>query len=242
MKQNTQSGKRRGEHLFNRIAPVYGWFYHWQKKRFSDLLDSAPPAVDLSQHSTVLDVGCGTGALCAALHEKGLQVCGVDPAPRMLSVARKKVGNAPIQFVEGNVLRGLPFEDKQFDFSFASYVAHGLKPEARARMYAEMARVTRHKVIIHDYNNRRKPLTSLVEWLEHGDYFHFIHHAEPEMRQCLEGLRKCFAAVDVVQVGEQAAWYICTPNEWGQTSTVASEKAPSEKTPSEKTPSERNLP
>lgn len=213
MNQNAQSGKRRGEYLFNRIAPVYGWFYHWQKKRFLRLLNNVPPTVELARCSSVLDVGCGTGALCAALQEKGLQVYGVDPAPRMLAVARKKIGDAPIQFVEGNVLAGLPFEDKQFDLSFASHVAHGLKPEARARMYAEMARVTRGKVIIHDYNSKRKPLTSLIEWLEHGDYFHFIHQAESEMRQCQDGLKKCFSTVDVVQVGEQAAWYICTPNE-----------------------------
>lgn len=216
MNQPAPSGKRRGEHLFNRIAPVYGWFYRWQKKRFVNLLNSVPPAVDLVLHGAVLDVGCGTGALCAALHEKGLRVSGVDPATRMLAVARKKSGGLPIQFIEANVLHGLPFPDKQFDLSFASYVAHGLKPEERARMYTEMARVTRNKVIIHDYNNKRKPLTSLVEWLEHGDYFHFIRHAEPEMRQCLEGLKKCFSTVEVVQVGEQAAWYICTPREWEQ--------------------------
>jgi ubiquinone/menaquinone biosynthesis C-methylase UbiE len=213
MNQTQEPDKRRGEHLFNRIAPIYGWFYAWQKRRFSALLDKAPAEIGLALHGSVLDVGCGTGALCAALHEKGLQVCGVDPAARMLEVARKKSGNAPIRFVEGNALQRLPFEDKQFDLSFASYVAHGMKPESRSRMYAEMARVTRNKVIIHDYNNRRKPLTSFVEWLERGDYFHFIHHAEPEMRQCLEGLRKCFSAVEVIQVGEQAAWYVCTPNE-----------------------------
>ena len=210
--------------MFNRIAPVYGWFYHWQKKRFSRLLDNAPPTVELAQYGNVLDVGCGTGALCAALHEKGLQVYGVDPAPRMLAEARKKIGDAPIRFVEGNVLEGLPFKDKQFDLSFASHVAHGMKPESRARLYAEMARVTRGKVIIHDYNSKRKPLTSIIEWLEHGDYFHFIHQAESEMRQCQDGLKKCFSTVDVVQVGEQAAWYICIPNEWDQASSFSSKK------------------
>jgi len=213
MKRTMRTGKRRGKDLFDRIAPVYGWFYGWQKRRYSSLLDNAPPAVGMTLHGTVLDVGCGTGALCAALHEKGLQVWGVDPASRMLSVARKKSGSLPIQFVEANALHGLPFQDKQFDLSFASYVAHGLKPDSRARLYAEMSRVTRNKVIIHDYNNKRKPLTSLVEWLERGDYFHFIHHAESEMRHCLEGLRKCFSTVEVIQVGEQAAWYICTPND-----------------------------
>jgi len=213
---NQLPGKRRGVHLFNRIAPVYAWFYGWQKKRFSALMDNLPPSVKLVLHGSVLDVGCGTGALCAALYEKGLQVSGVDPAARMLAVARKKSDGLPIQFIEANVLHGLPFPDKHFDLSFASYVAHGLKPEERARMYTEMARVTRNRVVIHDYNSKRKPMTSFVEWLERGDYFHFIHHAEPEMRQCLEGLQKCFSSVEVVQVGDQAAWYICTPNGRGQ--------------------------
>jgi SAM-dependent methyltransferase len=38
----------------------------------------------------VLDLGCGTGALCCALAERGHRVTGVDRAAAMLAVARRK--------------------------------------------------------------------------------------------------------------------------------------------------------
>lgn len=190
--------------LFNRIAPLYGKFYNYQKLRFSDVIHRATGKFDLAAYATVLDVGCGTGALCAVLRKKGLQVTGMDPAERMLDVARRNGEKSGITFVLGNAVEGMPFADNAFDLSIASYVAHGLGPDERKRMYMEMARVSKHKVVIYDYNNKRSWATSFVEWLEGGDYFRFIEVVEDE-------LRECFSEVQVVDVDPQAAWYICTP-------------------------------
>lgn len=38
---------------------------------------------------TVLDVGCGTGHLSAAIHEAGATVVGIDASPAMLEIARR---------------------------------------------------------------------------------------------------------------------------------------------------------
>ncbi|WZY00942.1 class I SAM-dependent methyltransferase [Bacillus sp. FSL W7-1360] len=40
---------------------------------------------------TILDVGCGTGALLLLMHEKGWQPVGVDLSPEMLSIAHDKL-------------------------------------------------------------------------------------------------------------------------------------------------------
>ncbi|TCO46393.1 methyltransferase family protein [Kribbella antiqua] len=37
----------------------------------------------------VLDVGCGPGRLAALLHERGLQVIGIDLSPSMIEIARR---------------------------------------------------------------------------------------------------------------------------------------------------------
>ena len=203
--------ERSSELLFNSIAPIYGLFYHRQKKQFSRVIEGVNQELDLQKFKTVLDVGCGTGALCAVLHEKGLAVTGIDPAENMLRIAREKPENRTVRFARANVLEGLPFEDKSFDIAIASYVAHGMKQEDRKRMYAEMSRVARHRVIIYDYNENRSLLTSAVEWLERGDYFNFIRNAETEMEDCMTELRECFSAVKVVTVDVRAAWYICIP-------------------------------
>lgn len=205
--------KTRGsELLFNAIAPVYGLFFNIQRKKYAEVLEDLESELDLKSFKTILDVGCGTGALCAVLSKKGLNVTGIDPAEKMLNIARKRPENRDVRFLVANVLERLPFEDKSFDASIASYVAHGLQPQERKKMYAEMSRLSASKVIIYDYNQNRSALISFVEWLERGDYFRFIKKARREMEECVFELKDCFSDVKVVNVDARAALYICIPN------------------------------
>ncbi|MBN1776208.1 MAG: methyltransferase domain-containing protein [Clostridiales bacterium] len=204
-------GKKHSNFLFNTIAPVYALFYKGQKKTFRRAIARIEKDLDLSTFDTVLDIGCGTGALCSVLRENGFSATGIDPAQKMLRIARKNPQNTGIEFVCADVLEKLPFEDKSFDWSIASYVAHGLRADERKRMYAEMNRVTQRIVVIHDYNANRSFMTSLIEWLERGDYFQFIKVAEDEMRNCVSEMKECFSHVRVIDVDKRAAWYICTP-------------------------------
>ena len=50
---------------------------------------------------SVLDLGCGTGELAAAISD-GREVFGVDPAAAMLDVARLRPGGAAVGWVEGD--------------------------------------------------------------------------------------------------------------------------------------------
>lgn len=204
-------GAKTGVSLFDAIAPAYGLFYGYQRRGYARIVEKAKAELEFLPGASVLDVGCGTGALCAVLAGRGFLVTGVDPARKMLDVAEKKRQNKGVRFVCADVTSGLPFEDKSFDIAIASYVAHGLRPEERKLLYAEMGRVAKRKVIIYDYNQKRSLLTSLVEWLEQGDYFRFIRVAENEMKNCVSQMRECFSDVRVVQVGPRAAWYIGTP-------------------------------
>ena len=54
------------------------------------------------QSCDVLDLGCGTGALCCALAERGHRVTGVDPAAAMLAVARSKLYAERVEWVESS--------------------------------------------------------------------------------------------------------------------------------------------
>lgn len=50
---------------------------------------------------SILDLGCGTGALAVAL-AGNRTVVGVDPAPAMLEIARAKPGAERVDFIEGD--------------------------------------------------------------------------------------------------------------------------------------------
>jgi SAM-dependent methyltransferase len=86
----------------------------------------------------VLDAGCGTGRLAAALADSGLaRVWGVDPSPEMLAVARAKTRSAG--FKQGR-LESLPFKDGWFDAAVAWLVVHLVERPAALR---ELRRVLR---------------------------------------------------------------------------------------------------
>ena len=140
---------------FDWIAPIYSLFYTYQKRHYSAILAKMEKEVHLSSYQTIIDIGCGTGALCSVLNQRGFVVTGVDPARRMLSVGARKSENDMVKFVQASALEKLPFADKSFDVCIASYVAHGLKRHERKIMYAEMNRITKHLVIVHDYNENK---------------------------------------------------------------------------------------
>ena len=203
--------KQNHNFLFNAIAPIYGLFYQKQKKRYREVIGKFTPEWKANGYESILDVGCGTGALCSVLSECGLTVTGVDPAQKMLTIAQRQPENQNIRFLPANATAGLPFADKSFDLSIASYVAHGLQKSERIKLYSEMRRVTKSRVIIYDYNQNRSTITSLVEWMEQGDYFRFIKNPKGEMESCVSEMEQCFSEVKVVDVDARAAWYICTP-------------------------------
>ena len=199
-------GINKKNEVFDLIAPIYGLFYDYQKRHYNAVLDRVQNELDFSAYKNIIDVGCGTGALCSVLHQRGFAVTGVDLVRKMLNIAEKKQENKAIEFIQTSVLVSMPFQDKSFDISIAAYVAHGLKEDKRKIMYAEMSRITKHLVIIYDYNEARSILTNIIEWLEGGDYFNFIRKAKSEMKENFRDTR-------VVDVDLRATWYICSPSD-----------------------------
>jgi len=157
----------------------------------------------IEDYKSVLDVGCGNGALMKALRLRGLKVAGVDFLPAMAAIAKRNLKkDEDIVVQRADVLQGLPFGDKGFDMAIASYVLHGMHPDERIKVYGEMSRVAGKAVIFHDYNANKAPLTSIIEAIEGGDYFNFIRIGKQEMETYFE-------SVQVINVDKRAAWYIC---------------------------------
>ena len=190
--------------LFNYISPLYGKFFNFQVNYYKSIINKIKPNLDISKYDTILDVGCGTGSLSKVLSERGLDVTGIDPSIGMLNQARQRLKYSGINLIHIIPGERLPFEDKSFDVVITSYVAHGLKPGERINLYNEMKRVAKELVIIHDYNENRDLLTTIIEWMENGDYFNFIKIAKGE-------LESIFKEVKIVDVDTRAAWYICSP-------------------------------
>ena len=95
--------------LFNFIAPIYGLFYKSQKKNYLTTINNMRSELNLSEYTNIIDVGCGTGALCSVLNKEGLQVTGIEPAERMLKIGAKKAENSAIKFIKCSTCSKLPF-------------------------------------------------------------------------------------------------------------------------------------
>ena len=196
------TAEKRG--LFDIIAPYYGLFFNFQVNYYQKILKRAARELEGANYNNIIDVGCGTGALCYVLNQHGFNVTGVDAEPGMIKIAEKKLQNRAVCLLQADALGKLPFKDKSFDVAISSYVIHGISATGREAFYKEMNRIARYKVIFHDYNENRSLLTDLAERLERGDYFNFIRQARKEMADNFKDLR-------VIQVDKRAAWYICTP-------------------------------
>ena len=90
----------------------------------------------------VLDVGCGTGNAALLAARAGAEAVGVDPAERLVSVARARASADGLEarFVAGQA-ESLPFDDASFDVVLSVFgVIFAADPE---RAIAELLRVVR---------------------------------------------------------------------------------------------------
>ncbi len=95
--------------------------------------------VDLRPHDSILDVGCGTGALLDAVSTRvpGARLVGIDLSPAMLAVARRRLGDrAALVAAEAG---RLSFHDRSFDLVVSSSALH-YWPDPAAGL-AEVTRV-----------------------------------------------------------------------------------------------------
>ncbi|PIN75605.1 hypothetical protein COV18_02045 [Candidatus Woesearchaeota archaeon CG10_big_fil_rev_8_21_14_0_10_37_12] len=138
----------------------------------------------VSEGSTVLDIGCGTGILYEVLREEGLdcKYIGADLSPEMISVGKKRYPSIDLRIMDSEKL---DFPDKSVDFIFMKAVLHHLPNPVKA--LSEMKRVAKKTVIVSEPLNNI--LTELPRYLlkkltNHFDEDH-THFSSKEMKNML---------------------------------------------------------
>ena len=83
-------------------------------KHARSLYESVINKLDELSFNNLLDVGCGTGNLLSLINTRyDTQIAGVDLTPKMLNIARIKLGDdADLKVADSE---DLPFEDNKFD-------------------------------------------------------------------------------------------------------------------------------
>ncbi len=95
----------------------------------------------------ILDMGCGTGEIAAALSQMGYPVTACDFAEEMMAVARRNYARTPVDWVGLEPeWKALPFADASFDGIVASSVFEYL--DDVPRVAAELSRVLRPEGVL----------------------------------------------------------------------------------------------
>lgn len=147
---------------------------------------------------SVLDVGCGTGevTLLAKTRAKNGKVYGIDPAPEMIAVARKKAARKglDIDFRVG-VIESLPFPDSSIDVVTSSLMMHHLPEDLKARGLAEIYRVLKPggRLLIADF---MRPTGSFLNHL----FIAFTRHQG--LQKGIEDLEKLLKQAGFTQINQ----------------------------------------
>ena len=98
-------------------------FVHQYGNSLMDLIDG-------NNCGTVLDLGCGNGALSKVMHDKGYDVTGIDASKELLDIAKKNYPD--IQFIEADATN---FSLKEpVDIVFSNAVFHWINREYQQDM------------------------------------------------------------------------------------------------------------
>ena len=99
---------------------------------------------NIEANQRVLDLGCGTGTLVVLLKRKypAAQIVGLDPDPKALRRAKKKVRRARVEVqLDEGFADELPYAEGTFDRVLSSLMFHHLEEPDREKMLREVLRV-----------------------------------------------------------------------------------------------------
>jgi ubiquinone/menaquinone biosynthesis C-methylase UbiE len=167
----------------------------------------------LKSGDSVLDVGCGTGAVTVSakmrVGETGKAV-GIDTAPEMIAVACEKAKRAGLEIdFRVGVIESLPFGENTFDAVTSSLMMHHLTDNLRVRGLAEIWRTLKPggRIVIADMRRPegsafKKFFTSVI--LHHGHVAEFGLQDLPKLLkeagfEDVEQLDACMLTIGLVR-------------------------------------------
>jgi len=161
----------RGRHL-NHVA----WLYDPLVERLSfgrerKFREKTMAWMAVAPNDRILDVGCGTGSLTLLLAQRlnpaAGKIIGIDAAPRMIAIARKKAAKKGVaaDFQVG-IAESLAFADHSFTWVVNSMFTHHIDAELKEKAFAEMYRVLKPggRLLTADIDRPTTWLARLTGW------------------------------------------------------------------------------
>lgn len=151
----------------------------WEKYfRTYDILNRAIPYQELirdiikflspREGEVIFDAGSGTGNIALAIHHHSdnTQVIAMDFSSVGIGVHQKK--DKKTKIIQGNLLKPLPFNDKQFDKVVSNNVIYTIPLKQRSGLLKELYRVMKPGgvIVVANLNTDFKPAQILIDHLK----------------------------------------------------------------------------
>lgn len=96
-----------------------------------------------TKNKKIIEIGCGTGFFLRKFAQKAEETVGFDLTEGMLSAGKKIAAEKglEIEYVQGDVLAGLPFNDEYFDIVYSNSMIEFFKMEEVRQVLKEMWRL-----------------------------------------------------------------------------------------------------
>jgi ubiquinone/menaquinone biosynthesis C-methylase UbiE len=132
----------------------------------------------VEEGSSVVDVGCGTGALASELAHKCRRVVGVESSARMVEFAeqrRQRSNPGTVEFLHANAADLSQHFGREFDCAILLFVVHEMPADQRLPVLQELKKVAT-SMIIADYTvpHPRNPygmLGRMIEFMAAGQHY-----------------------------------------------------------------------
>ncbi len=126
----------------------YGSLYH---KYFDPSFQKTQQEIAglIAEGSSVLDIACGTGQLCAIIAQsRKCRVTGIDLSLRMLDFARATYEGSHIRFLHADATDLREFADGSFDYACIALLLHELAAAKREQVLSEALRVAGRVIVV----------------------------------------------------------------------------------------------
>lgn len=105
---------------------------------YRDVLDWVAGKARTTAHSTVLDLGAGTGNLSGKLEPFRSLTC-VDASAKMMAIGQRKLGpRGDVTWIEQDLLEFMHFPPHPFDIVVSTYAVHHLTDGEKAALFRKI--------------------------------------------------------------------------------------------------------